>query len=149
MRVRVNGLLVREQSLLLVKIESPVTKNVIWIPPGGGLEYGETMEQCLVREFKEETGLDVEAGHLRYINEMVKPPYHAIEFFFNVKEIGGKLELGSDPEHSDQNQILKNVRFISFDEFAGYDIFPEFVRDRFPREIDSGEYGIYFSREDF
>ncbi|WP_404434227.1 NUDIX domain-containing protein [Microbacterium lacus] len=34
--------------------------NGLWALPGGGMELGESMEECAVREVKEETGLDVE-----------------------------------------------------------------------------------------
>jgi 8-oxo-dGTP diphosphatase len=35
-----------------------------WQIPGGGLEFGETVEECVIRELKEETGLDVEIVRL-------------------------------------------------------------------------------------
>lgn len=145
-RIRVNGLLVRGDALLLVKVLSPVIDKPVWIPPGGGLEYGESMEVCLAREFKEETGLEVDPGMLRHINELVSPPYHAVEFYFEVKETGGKLQLGTDPEHSAERQILQDARFIPFGDFPDFDIVPEYVRSRFVKEISSGNRGISFSR---
>lgn len=40
-----------------------------WVMPGGHIEYGETLEQSVVREMKEETGIGVEIlgnGKVRY-----------------------------------------------------------------------------------
>lgn len=147
-RVRVNGLLVREDALLLVKIISPVTGKMVWIPPGGGLEYDESMEQCLAREFEEETGLKVETGMLRHINELLSPPYHAVEFYFEVQETGGTLRLGADPEHPDEEQILLDARFIPFDKFTDYEIAPEYVREQLVGELGPGNPGISFSPTD-
>lgn len=144
-RIRVNGLLVRDHALLLVKLQSPVLRKSVWMPPGGGLRYGESLEQCLVREFGEETGLQIEVGTLRHINELLKPPYHAIEFYFSVTESGGRLELGSDPEHDQEAQLLEDLRFISMEEFYNYDIEPEYVRNRYPGEFDIDDGPIHFS----
>jgi ADP-ribose pyrophosphatase YjhB (NUDIX family) len=37
--------------------------------PGGGLEWGESTHECLVREFKEELKIDVEPGFLFHVTE--------------------------------------------------------------------------------
>jgi ADP-ribose pyrophosphatase YjhB (NUDIX family) len=41
--------------------------------PGGGLEFGEGTRDCLVREFKEETGLDVKVEEHIYTTDFYQP----------------------------------------------------------------------------
>ena len=41
--------------------------------PGGGLEFGEGTRDCLVREFKEETGLDITVGDHIYTTDFYQP----------------------------------------------------------------------------
>ncbi|HUO06072.1 MAG TPA: NUDIX hydrolase [Candidatus Binataceae bacterium] len=46
-----------------------------WDLPGGHLAAGESFEQCLLREIKEETALDAAIEHLLGLNPMVAEPY--------------------------------------------------------------------------
>lgn len=48
-----------------------------WALPGGIMEVGETLEQCVIREVKEETGLDVELTGLLGI---YTDPQHVIAY---------------------------------------------------------------------
>lgn len=70
--VRVYGLLVWEKQVLVVDEwlmgDRKVTKF-----PGGGLEWGEGIADCLHREFAEELGLDITIKALFYINEFFQP----------------------------------------------------------------------------
>jgi len=85
-----------------------------WSPPGGGLQFGETIEDCLKREFLEETHTIISVGKFLEINEFVKPPLHAIELFYEVKILSGEIKIGFDPEM--EMQIIKDVKWLSFDE---------------------------------
>jgi 8-oxo-dGTP diphosphatase len=109
LRVRACGLCTSEDALLLVDHRLPGADH-FWIPPGGGVEFGESMTQCLVREMREETGLIVEPGEFLFVTEFIAPPLHAIEFFFKVEKSGGVLEIGKDPEITDQ--IIREVKFM-------------------------------------
>ena len=147
-RVRVNGLLIRDDTLLLVKMFSPVSKEQIWIPPGGGLDYGERMSECLEREFREETGITVTAGELYLVNELLEPPYHAIEFYFWVDYAGGSPVTGKDPEHGENDQILEEVKFIPFSDLPEINLAPGYLADHVVDDYRSGNPGIHFSAKE-
>ena len=59
----VNSAIVHNNKILLIKrIKEPYTGY--WSMPGGKLEFGETIEECAVRELKEETNIDSEFERL-------------------------------------------------------------------------------------
>lgn len=66
--VRVYGILLDSQQRLLVSDEF-IRGAYITKLPGGGLEFGEGTRDCLKREFKEETGLDVTVGEHFYTTD--------------------------------------------------------------------------------
>jgi 8-oxo-dGTP diphosphatase len=124
-RLRVNGILQEDESVLLIQLRSPVNDVLIWMPPGGGLQFGETMEAGLQREFLEEAGLNIEVGTLALVNELVKPPFHAVELYFFVQKMGGALQMGADPELPDDEQLLKDLQWMSVDRLNEMHIVPE------------------------
>lgn len=66
--VRVYGFLTNPQGQLLVSDE--IIKGKFYTKlPGGGLEFGEGTRDCLQREFKEETGLEVSIGQHIYTTD--------------------------------------------------------------------------------
>ena len=116
LRVRVCGILIDNDCILLVKHMGLGEKGVLWSPPGGGVEYGFSIQDNLIREFQEETGLVVEVGDFLYATEFLNKPLHAIELFYEVKRVSGILKKGSDPELTENNQIIEEVSMKDFDE---------------------------------
>ncbi len=94
--------------------------DIFWCPPGGGIQFGEATHDALKREFKEETGLTIDIGDLLFVNEFMQPPLHALELFFEVKRKSGDVLLGFDPEMETDNQIIQEVRWMSFEEIKAY-----------------------------
>ena len=57
--------MIKNDEILLVQQKVSDKRN--WSLPGGRVECGETMQQGIVREMKEETGLDVEILRMLYV----------------------------------------------------------------------------------
>ncbi len=114
LRIRVCGICQQDNQLLLIRHKPfAQNKNGLWSLPGGGLQYGETLQMGLKREFKEETGLEVEVGDFLFMHEFIALPLHALEIFFAVTVTGGILATGYDPELELQNQLIAEVAFKS------------------------------------
>ncbi len=134
-RVRVNGLLVRDRSLLMVQLLSPVAGRLIWMPPGGGVSFGESLTATLQREMLEETGLQVAPGPLWYLHEVIHDDVHAIEFYYLCRKRGGSLHAGSDPEYAESEQIIRDAAFLPFERLDADDIHPSYLRDGFAEDF--------------
>lgn len=57
-----------------------------WTLPGGCIERGETLEECVVREVFEETGIKLRIDQLLFVRELINSSRHRIEFYFLMKE---------------------------------------------------------------
>lgn len=114
-RVRVCGLLVQDGAVLLTAHRGLLPGNApFWSPPGGGWQFGETVHECLRREFREETGLSVTVGRFLHLHEFKSAELQALELFFEVRAADGAAHprLGLDPEHAPQAQLLTELAFV-------------------------------------
>ncbi|MFH1089920.1 MAG: NUDIX domain-containing protein [Candidatus Uhrbacteria bacterium] len=100
--IGVFGIIRDEQNRILLVLRNDYD---LWNLPGGGLEKGESPWQGVIREVKEETGLNVEATRLAGVYS--KPDVDEIVFSFECKIIGGKLTL---------NEEAKDLKYFSFQE---------------------------------
>jgi 8-oxo-dGTP diphosphatase len=133
-RVRSCGIYLRNNEILLIRQEVPTRDLPVWMPPGGGVEPGEPAEEALLREFFEETGLQVKSFRLRYVHEFISLPYHAIELYYQIDSVEGDVRLGMDPELSEGDQLLQKISYVPLDQLKQYEISPGFL----PDEIRSG-----------
>ena len=112
-RVRACGICWSGDRLLMVNHRG-ITDTNFWAPPGGGVEFGESIEDCLIKEFLEETGLIITPGRFIFGCEFIQSPIHSIELFYDIQIAGGRLRTGEDPEI----QIIEDVKFMSQEEIT-------------------------------
>lgn len=98
--VGVGGVVVRDGRVLLIRRgKQPLYGR--WLVPGGTVELGETLEQALVREMREETNLEVEPLELltvfdRIQRENGRVAYHYVIVDYLCRCRSGEARAGSD-----------------------------------------------------
>jgi len=117
-RVRICGIIIQNDRVLLLKHKGIGKGDFLWSPPGGGLEFGENCSETLHRELKEEIGVEVEIRRFLFLNEYIDDIYHAIELFFEVEITNGEVKLGFDPELMPNQQIIQEVKWFSINEIT-------------------------------
>jgi len=87
----------RNQLLLVKRLIEPAKGK--WCLPGGFIEIDETIEEAVLRELKEETGIIGEIEGLVDFFSQMSQHYRAILIFgYKVKILGGELKAGDDAE---------------------------------------------------
>ena len=83
-KIKVRAIILHNGKLLVVR--HPGYDAKLTALPGGKLEWGEDVKECLIREMVEELGMKPEIGKLLYINKFTEgEDKQYIEFFFEVK----------------------------------------------------------------
>ena len=93
----VDGVLIEDGKILLIKRGREPFKGK-WALPGGFVEYGERVEDAVIREFKEETGLDTEIKALVgiYSDPKRDPRGHTVSIAYLLERKGGEVKGGDD-----------------------------------------------------
>ncbi|MBI4876604.1 MAG: NUDIX hydrolase [Acidobacteria bacterium] len=101
----------RDQVLLIERGREPL--EGYWSLPGGVVEVGETLEQAVAREGKEETGLEVTPLALVEIFERLildrrsRPEYHYVLIDFLCRARAGKPVAGDDVRRAEWVSIKR------------------------------------------
>src|SRR5438067_3866084 len=69
-----------------------------WNLPGGGMELGETVDEAMCREVREETGLEVEVERL--VGVYSKPQKQEVVLTFRCRVTGGTLQPTAETSES-------------------------------------------------
>ena len=117
-----------EGKILMVK-QSHEGKD-IWMVPGGGIEEGENSKEAAIREVLEETGLEIRVNRLLWhVEEVSEKRGQRFVNFFLGEITGGHLSLGADPEFDENNQVLREARFLSKKEILCLErVYPEYLK---------------------
>ncbi len=120
--VGVGAVIIRNKEIALIKRGNEPSKGK-WTIPGGLVELAESPEIAVIREAKEETGVDATDPTLIDVvsnvdlDEAGKVKYHYIIIDYLVKVVSGTPKAASDAEE---------LRWVPFDEVESYNLTASF-----------------------
>ena len=95
-KVGVAGVVLRGNRIVLVRRKFGAYQGK-WCIPCGNVEVGEDVRTAVKREIREETGLDVDVGHVvDSLSTHHSPERSVVGVYFLVTEKGGDLVAGDD-----------------------------------------------------
>lgn len=96
-----------------------------WCLPGGKLEPGEAIEEGLVRELVEETGVQPEVGRLLFVQQFSDDDANYIEFIFQISNPADFIEINLS-ETINGEQEIDECGFVDLGEVGFY---PKFITE--------------------
>ena len=121
-QTRYQGAIIKDHQILLIKHCEHESGRSYWILPGGGIEPGESEEDCVRREIKEEINLDVRIVSL-LLNEPnpTKSTYQSRKTYL-CEPNTGEASPGIEPEpESARHYRIVEVRWFNLCSEAGWD----------------------------
>lgn len=117
-RIRAAGILVKEGQILLVRHEK--NGKSYWLIPGGGVDFGESAEEALIREYREEVGLPIKVGPLVLVHDSIPPNRHrqVLNLYFMVTADHFNIKVTPDA-------VLRDAAFYPLDQFSGMIVNPD------------------------
>jgi len=136
--VGVGAVIVRDGQVVIVRRRyEPLAGH--WSLPGGTLELGETLEAGVVREMREETGLEVDVGPVIEVFDRImldegkRVRYHFVLVDYLCRPVGGELRAGSD---------VDQAIFVEPAGLAAYDLTAK-AQAVIDRGLELGAHGVW------
>jgi 8-oxo-dGTP diphosphatase len=131
--VGVGGVVLIEGRVVLIRRGKEPLRGR-WVIPGGTVELGETLQDALVREMQEETGILVRPREVVLVFDRIQREGPSVEYHYVIIDyacdyVSGALRAGSDADE---------VALVAPDELGRYDLPPpalDLVLDVFRRAV--------------
>ena len=108
--------------------------------PGGHLEEGETLEEGVIREIKEEFGIDVKV--VRNLYELENNKLNMKEYFFLCEYINGEFgtgkgeEFSNNPEYKDSGEYIPEI--VKRENISHLVLLPLEIKEKFVLDLKEG-----------
>lgn len=113
-----------------------------YVFPGGGQEGNEAQEEGVMREVREEFGIDVKVieklYEMEHSNKMTKEIFFLCEYISGELGTGTGPEFSGDPKYEHRGQYLPEI--ISKEDVENITLLPFEIRDKFIEDMKKGRF---------
>lgn len=147
MNIRNSAKAILIQDGYLLTIKKQENNNTYYVVPGGGQEHGENLHEAVIRECKEELGVEVEVGELLFIREYIGKNHqfakkhahaHQTEFMFlcHIKE-----QLAHEGTNLDDHQI--GTEWLPIKDLLNFNLYPQALRSHLLSFYEGKKHTVY------
>lgn len=144
---RVAGICVHNGKVLL---QTTTGEDRSFAFPGGHASFGETNEDTLIREFREEIGAEVTVGELKWVGEVFFPwgkkPCHQICLYYMVELVDPKIPLEGaflGEEKMEGRKFDLEFHWVPLEEVGNLEVYPTNTPELLLKLSDGVQHFIY------
>ena len=144
---RVGAIIKDGRRILMAR--NPQEEREFYYSVGGRVRFGESAEEAVLREVKEETGIDCEIDQFACIHENFfisddGVPFHEISLFFFIKPCNELLNIADGHKTTGGPNGDEYLAWIDLDNAQGKTVYPDFYTSE---DLDCLSSGHFISRD--
>ena len=132
-RICVGAFVIQNNAILMVN-HKRAGRYDFWVAPGGGVKGTESLEDAVIREVKEETGLNVSVKTLMYIEQMYFPTERSVKFWYHCELIDGSIDCSAEEAVI---EYIVDAKFMDKDALQTNEVFPPMLKEDFWEKVNS------------
>lgn len=144
---RVAGICVQNGKVLL---QTTTGEDRSFAFPGGHVEFGETNEETLIREFREEIGADIAVKELKWVAEVFFPwgskPCHQICLYYMAEILNPKIPRDGvflAKEHMEGRSFDLEFHWVPLEDVKSLEVYPTQTPELLEKLADGVQHFVY------
>ena len=130
-RICVGAFVIKNEKILMVNHKREGRYD-FWVSPGGGVKGMESLEEAVIREVKEESGLNVSVKKLMYIEQMHFPKERSVKFWYHCELINGTLDCAAEEAVI---EYIVDASFMDKQALESNEVYPPMLKEDFWEKV--------------